>query len=154
MEQVLPDKTRFRVNRKILIIIGIIVSLAVIAVSAFKTRPELSEQLILSIDSFGVTDVGEHEKWRVATINKLPITYEEKQVLINRTVFLGASVDMVRLALGEPLQYMRSTTSTSSTEVVHLQYHFQNDQLPTLLTFENNRLVNAQKRSNVSLGID
>ena len=80
---------------KIIVYLGLMVSIFVFFLYLQIYRPTFVKELILAIDVFGVTEVGTAEQQRLDSINKLPITYEEKQVLINKTVFLGASPQMV-----------------------------------------------------------
>jgi hypothetical protein len=120
----------------------------VIAVAALN--PDIARKLVISIDSFGVTPMGQEEISRRHTINNLPITYEEKQILINRTVFLGATTEMVVLALGQPRKGTRGLSADGS-ESINLVYHFPDDPLPTVLTFEGNKLVRAQKKAGIDI---
>ena len=95
----------------------------------------------------GVTPLGEEEKFRQSAINALPLTYEEKQVLINKTVFLGASSKMVQLALGAPKE--RKVGGGKSNSI--LIYYQPDDPRPTILRFERDKLVHAYKGSALDL---
>lgn len=104
-------------------------------------QPMVVKRLILSVDVFGITDLGMAEKSRLNTINNLPITYEEKQVLMNRTVFLGATRQMVTLALGEPNKQQQAGADNMYI------YYLPDDPRPTILKFSRDRLVQAYKGS-------
>ena len=80
-------------------------------------------------------------------INKLSLTYEEKQILIQKTVFLGATSDMVMLALGAPKERFRAPKTAEFSEGIVFTYHLPNDAQPTLLRFVGNKLTHAYKRS-------
>jgi hypothetical protein len=108
-------------------------------------RPQFMKELILVIDLFGMTDLGRSEQERLAAINRLPITYEEKQVLINRTIFLGATSQMVSLALGTPSEHREQATGTIYV------YYLPDDPRPTILKFSRDKLVQAYKGSALDL---
>ncbi len=114
---------------------------------------EVVENLILEIDKFGITNIGKEELLRRSRINNLPITYEEKQILINRTVFLGATAEMVQLALGKPKEAYNAADVAESgkQEGIIYVYHFPADARPTLLRFENNKLTHAYKGSTIDV---
>ncbi len=113
-------------------------------------NPDLLRRLILSIDVVGMTAIGQAEQNRQATINTLPITYEEKQVLINHTVFMGATSQMVALALGAPSERKPSDTGKGNLYI----YYQPEDPRPTILSFEQDRLVHAYKGSALDLAAD
>jgi hypothetical protein len=108
-------------------------------------KPDLFKRLILSVDIVGITEIGKAEKSRLSTINTLPITYEEKQVLVNHTVFLGATPEMVMLSLGNPREQRRYRGGDV------LVYYDQDDPRPTLLQFERGKLTRASKGSALDL---
>ena len=109
-------------------------------------RPDLTERILIKVDVFGITKVSRNEIVRRQQINALSITFEEKQVLANRTVFLDASPDMVKLALGEPKKLIERTLEDKRL-VVYLIYYLPNDKRPTILVFLSNKLVKAYKGS-------
>lgn len=111
------------------------------------SHPEMARELLIAMDKFGITNTGRDEQLRIAQINALPIAYEKKQVLINRTVFLGADTGMVYLALGNPRETQRAKVKGQKTEAVLLIYHFSDDKRPTILQFENDKLTSAYKGS-------
>lgn len=92
--------------------------------------------------TFGIwsTDHLKAEAKRMESIDILPISNEKKNILNNRTIFLGATKVMVRLALGEPLQQRLS----SDGSVTYWDYHLNEDIQATRLKFEDNRLVAAK----------
>lgn len=109
--------------------------------------PDKVEDLIIKVDRFGITEAGAIEQRRIYDINHLRITYEEKQVLIQRTVFLSATRDMVRLALGDPVCKLQSRATSSEPATEYWVYYIEGDRKPTKLAFQNNELVNAGKAS-------
>ncbi|MGB1540473.1 MAG: hypothetical protein ACPG80_05885 [Rickettsiales bacterium] len=113
--------------------------------------PSQFRSLLLAIDRFGVTEVGAQEQQRVRTINKLPITYEEKQVLINRTVFFGATQQMVVLALGQPFCSLNTQATVDQPPTEYWVYYIAGDVKPTRLSFQNDVLIAAGKQSALDL---
>lgn len=109
--------------------------------------PDTMKDLIISVDRFGITEVGALEQKRVRTINRLPITYEEKQVLVQRTVFLSATREMVYLALGAPVCRLQSPKTATEPATEYWIYYIEGDRKPTKLAFQNNELMNAGKIS-------
>lgn len=126
---------------KIIVYLGLMVSIFAFFLYLQIYRPSFVKELILAIDVFGVTEVGTAEQQRLDAINKLSITYEEKQVLINKTVFLGASPQMVALALGQP-----SEQKQAPAENIYI-YYLPDDPRPTILKFSRDKLVQAYKGS-------
>lgn len=110
-------------------------------------HPEMVKELLITVDKFGITRTGKEEQVRIAKINALPITYEKKQVLINRTVFLNADINMVYLALGQPREMKRTILEGGGNEAILLIYHFSDDKRPTILQFEEEKLTSAYKGS-------
>lgn len=131
---------------KIAIFFAIILVCTGAAYWVAQTFPDKMKDLIITVDRFGITDVGALEQKRVRTINRLSITYEEKQVLIQRTVFLSATREMVYLALGDPVCVLQGK-GADATPTEHWVYYIQGDRKPTMLSFQNNELVNAGKAS-------
>lgn len=109
--------------------------------------PDKMQDLIIAVDRFGITEVGATEQQRVRTINRLGITYEEKQVLIQRTVFLSATRDMVFLALGDPVCVLQKPATKTEAAFEYWVYYIEGDRKPTKLAFQNNELVTAGKAS-------
>ena len=125
-------------------------------------QPELWNSLLVEVDVFDLTPQARYEHARVYAINHLPIHYEEKQVLINHTVFLGATEDMVKLALGEPTKtYPPGILKNEQGQDVLVMYeiYYISDSLrPTRLEFQQDKedqlykLVDAKKGSALEWG--
>lgn len=109
--------------------------------------PDKMNDLIIAVDRFGITEVGALEQQRVRTINRLGITYEEKQVLIKRTVFLSATREMVYLALGDPVCVLQRKATNVEPATEYWVYYIEGDRKPTALAFQNNELISAGKAS-------
>lgn len=137
----------FLLTGKITVYLGLMVATFACMLYLQFYKPGLLKELILSIDVVGVTPIGQEEQSRQATINGLPITYEEKQVLINKTVFLGASSRMVMLALGTPKEQKPSGKGAGNIYI----YYQPDDPRPTILRFEHDKLVHAYKGSALDL---
>lgn len=112
--------------------------------SAFPTQ---MKNLVIAIDRFGITRIGAYEQQRIRAINRLSITHEEKQVLIKRTVFFGATRDMVELALGKPACVANMEATSSNPVSEKWVYFIEADSKPTQLLFQSNGLVSAGKTS-------
>ncbi len=110
------------------------------------TRPEVVQNLLIKIDVFGITELSRNEQERESKINNLPITWEEKQVLLNKTVFMDASPEMVKLALGDPKKTLQKTMNDNRVEL-SLIYYLPNDKRPTILVFVGDKLTQAYKGS-------
>lgn len=124
----------------------LVVSLAFGTVYWYGQRyPDQVQSFLISVDRFGITEVGAAEQNRLNTILHLPITYEEKQVLNNRTVFFGATTEMVLLALGQPVCTQKDAQTAPPTE--YWVYYIETDRKPTKIAFQNNALVKAEKTS-------
>lgn len=136
---------------KVLAYLGVMVGVFGGAFYMQTYQPELMNGFILEVDRFGITSIGQEEKTRRARINALPITYEEKQILINKTVFLGASAEMVKLALGDPREVHKANNDPKQGEGTIYVYHFPKDARPTLLRFEAGRLTHAYKASAIDV---
>lgn len=112
----------------------------------YSAKPDVVDHLLIKVDVFGISEVSRNEKDRRLKINNLSITYEEKQVLLNHTVFLDASPDMVKLALGDPKKAIQKTLEDKRV-VDYLIYYLPNDKRPTILVFVNSKLAKAYKGS-------
>lgn len=108
--------------------------------------------LLIKVDVFGLTRVAGEEQVRLAKIKDLPLSYEEKQVLVQRTVFMGATHDMVKLALGEPRKVVERLWEGKNVMLTYYIYYLPNDTRPTILVFQNDKLVNAYKGSALDVG--
>jgi hypothetical protein len=115
-------------------------------------QPELMTNLLLQVDVFGFTKVAAQEQERLGKIKDLDIPYEEKQVLVNRTVFMGATRDMVKLALGEPKKVVEKMWEEKKVVLTYYVYYLPNDNRPTILVFQEDKLINAYKGSALDVG--
>ncbi len=128
------------------ILLAMIVYLGLFYMENFQ--PELMNSFLIKVDIFNITQAAKEEHKRIEDIKDLTIPYEEKQVLVNRTVFMGASQDMVRLALGEP----RKTWVQTKYQEVYYVYFLPNDKRPTIFVFETNKLIKAYRGSALDTG--
>jgi hypothetical protein len=110
-------------------------------------QPEMVNQLLIKIDVFNITEVAKEEHERIEKIRNLTIPYEEKQVLMNRTVFMQATPDMVKLALGDPKKSFERPWQEHGTMLNYFVYYLGEDKRPTILVFENDKLIQAYKGS-------
>ena len=117
-------------------------------------QPETMHSMLMKIDVFGITPTGEEEQARQQRIRSLTIPYEEKQVLMQRTVFMGATSGMVKLALGEPKKVVERIWENNPTRplLIYYVYFLVNDSRPTVLIFQDDRLINAYKGSALDVG--
>lgn len=131
-----------------LVVLGVVVLIGIggayFIVSQF---PNAMRNVLIAVDRFGLTDVGETEQVRVRKIMRLPITYEEKQVLVNRTVFFGAAPEMVELALGTPVCQAHAAATDDQPTTLLWVYFMEADHKPTILSFQSEKLVAAYKGS-------
>ena len=132
---------------------GIAAVLAVLTVSAgvfsyvYTERPDVIKQVKLKLSTLGIASSDPAETKRVAEINKLTIPYEEKQILINKTIFLGATPSMVMLALGAAKEDHRVNDAKTGKEAIVWVYHLPQDTKPTMLKFDGGKLTHAYKGS-------
>lgn len=129
----------FRVLQYIILLVTVCMTIFYVSVY----QPELMKKVLINVDVFGFTTVAQKEHDRIEKIRALTIPYEEKQVLMNRTVFLQASQEMVKLALGEP----NTSTTNAAANQVAFYYYLGDDKRPTVLVFNEDKLVNAYKGS-------
>ena len=109
----------------------------------YKYEPQLFSVFSDDFKKAGFIEDSPAEIARRNKINQLPIEYEKKQILINKSVFLGATPKMVMLALGQP-----RSGHKSGSEVI-LVYHLPNESRPTALKFQDSKLVDAYKSSSI-----
>lgn len=118
-----------------------------------QTNPEALTDLMVHVDVFGITPQASQEKERQYQIRMLTIPYEKKKVLLERTVFLGATRQMVVLALGEPKEAQKITEHEKRPDgkIINERwvYYFKDDPRPTVLEFEKDSLASAFKGSNL-----
>lgn len=125
----------------------LIVTAAMMGFYVSVYQPELINKLLINLDVFGLTRVAQQEHERIEKIRALTIPYEEKQVLMNRTVFMQASPEMVKLALGEPKRTFEKPWAERGTNLTYFVYYVADDKRPTILVFENEKLIHAYKGS-------
>lgn len=113
-------------------------------------KPDVLKQISVKLDRLGLAPENPAETQRIYEINKLPISYEEKQILINNTIFLGATPRMVMLALGKPKEGHRAAdNSGENKKTLILVYHLPEDLRPTMLRFDEGKLTHAYKGSTI-----
>ena len=102
-------------------------------------RPEEMNSLIVKLDVFGLTAASRYEHARQDKIMRLeqdaygmPIGSLEKTVLLNHTVFINASAQMVEYALGAPKIPFKARNSRKMIYV----YFLANDKWPTVFEFK------------------
>jgi len=115
----------------------------------YTNQPDMVKHIALKLDRLGLTQPNPTEINRVSEINILPISYEEKQILINKTIFLGATPRMVMLALGKPKEGHRANSEIDNAKTLILVYHLPEDLRPTMLYFEEGKLTQARKGSSI-----
>lgn len=130
----------FRALQYVILLVSVVMTAFYVA----SYQPELVTRAILSVDIYGITKIGKEEITRTERIKSLPISYAEKQVLLNHTVFIQATQEMVKLALGEPKTVYPARSPTENTYFV---YYLGTDKLPTVMVFEDDKLTQAYKGS-------
>lgn len=133
----------FRALQYIILLVTIVMTVFY----AYVYQPELVNKLLINADVFGFSKVAKQEHNRIEKIRALAIPYEEKQVLMNRTVFMQASQDMVKLALGEPRKIVERLWEERKVMLVYYVYYLGDDKRPTILVFQDDKLINAYKGS-------
>ncbi len=136
------------INQIIMTVLSIIVAVC-IGLSILRMRhPDIYYNITLSMDVFGLSADNEQEKKRINKIALLPISDEKKDFLIKHSIFMGATPRMVKLALGDPRMEQHTVSQQNAAQPVLVYvYHFPQDSRPTLLMFEEDKLVAAQKSS-------
>ncbi len=114
-----------------------------------RTNPDAIKELLLHIDVLGITPEGSKERARIEQINALPIPFEQRKILMERTIFMGASPEMVSLALGAPQEQQNGSRASMGTTISQQRwiYFLKDEQRPTVLEFENGVLISAYKGS-------
>ena len=130
-------------------------------------QPEVMDKFIISVDIWKITDFASQEQDRLDKIRflkdpdendtKLYLNRDKKQVLINHTVFIGATDEMVKLSLGKPKSYKIEPINYK----LKLVYYLPDDSRPTIFEFTREynsnlqkdlyRLTNAQKSSSIDI---
>lgn len=113
------------------------------------SNPAVVDDVVVKLDVLGITHIAAAEQKRLHLINELDLPFEKKQVLANKTIFIGADRRMTLLALGQPRNVLPHGSGKDTNET--WVYHFYNDPRPTMLSFENGNLTNAYKGSQADL---
>ncbi len=129
---------------KRLLIVFLVVAMLVLGglIAVKELQPTTFQSLLLT---FNIAPNAKEEKARLDRIALLAISEEKKNILRNKTIFLGASTIMVELALGNPIN--RLAYEQVSPRVDRWIYHFADDSRPTVLEFHDNKLASAFKVS-------
>lgn len=96
----------------------------------FETyQADLLENMIIKADIMGITRASKREHERVDKIKRLEnIGSLEKQVLIDHTVFIGATAEMMEYAIGAPKHILRNPADTA---MLYYVYFLAGDKRPT-----------------------
>ena len=129
--------------------VGVIFFTAIIGALQFQ-RSGTVEQLGLDKLASQVQGLSPEEQERRAYINRLPITQEKKDFLINRQIFLGAGRHMVVVAIGKPMR-RRDMRTTPGEAIEAWVYHFDDQYRPTILEFDQFKLIKAYKVSAIEV---
>ena len=133
---------------KFVFIVSLLVALMIMPYFYLKAyEPERLDNLLLEFDEWGITEVGRKEQERLRKINELKIPFEQRQALMNRTIFLGAKKEMVLLSLGEPT----ITPVNISVTEQRLVYYLGDYDRPTILVLQNDILISAYQSSSSDL---
>lgn len=116
-------------------------------------RPDQLHNALIAADVMGWTEASQEERTRINKIMTLTIKFEQKQALVNRTVFIGATNEMVFLALGTPKKSVTVPARNGVSERLIWQYHFPGDNRPTIFEFENDKLITAYKVSTIDVNL-
>lgn len=129
---------------KRLLIVFLVLSMLVLGgmIAVKELQPTAFQSLLLA---FNIAPNAKEEKARLDRIALLAISEEKKNILRNKTIFLGASTTMVELALGVPIN--RLAYEQVSPRVDRWVYHFADDSRPTVLEFHDYKLASAFKIS-------
>lgn len=129
--------------RSILKLISVLLGITLLLAGLKMFAPDMYSSFTLSGSQlFGASD--KMEAKRQEKIMILPISDEKKAILIDRKIFEGASIHMVELALGEPRQSWPPRVKDGKN-YIYWKYHFPNDSRPTMLIFQDNKLMGAQR---------
>ena len=97
-------------------------------------QPETLNKIIISVDVLGITDISKYEHYRQDKIKRLDnIGSLEKEVLLNHTVFIGATAQMVEYALGTPKLAFKGKNNVG--DLLYYVYFIANDKRPTVFEF-------------------
>ncbi len=142
---------------RILLIISIMLATTASLSYVNMRNPEIIQDLMVKVDVFGISEAASQERVRLNMIRQLDIPFEKKKVLMERTIFIGATSQMVYLSLGNPDAAGKGETITSENQediiVQKWIYYLQNDSHPTVLEFHNDVLASAYKGSKIDLSL-
>jgi hypothetical protein len=131
-------------------VIGVIIALsiaAMIAGAVLKYRyPDVFFKMALAVDVLNLKGDTKQEKARINKITLLPISREKQELLVNKTIFLGATPTMVQLALGAPRGKNKGYNAENKIEE-RWQYHFADEGKPVVMIFVEDKLTGAQRVS-------
>ncbi|GEM_PF-3459582 len=144
-----PRKLPWKAIGSVVVILAFLIGCVGAYSYIYNQRPDIYQKVLLKLDRLGITQPAPEELVRIDEINKLTISYEEKQILIKKTIFLGASPRMVMLALGQPKEGHRVSSTEADKEKIILVYHLPEELRPTMLHFDNDKLVKAEKGSSI-----
>jgi|GEM_PF-978442 len=97
-------------------------------------QPQLLDKIIMNVDIFNITELSKKEHNRIDKIKRLNnIGILEKQVLMSRTVFIGATAEMIEYALGQPDKIQ---IDKESSQVVYYIYFLADERRPTFFQLE------------------
>ena len=104
-------------------------------------KPEVAHRVAITLDVFGISEEKKLEDKRQYSIMQLRIPHQEKLVLIEKKVFIGASTSVVPLALGNPLKVDYAEQDGKKLEI----WTYQTPGAPesTVLTFTDQLLTKA-----------
>ena len=103
-------------------------------------------EFLLEHDNMGLTEIASKELARKDSINRLNIPHEQKQALLNKTVFIGATKQMVGLAIGFPI---RKTVNSEGKDKWF--YIVDDSTTPIILTFTGDKLAKAERGTNLDI---
>lgn len=139
----LENSEIMRIFRSFLKLLTVVLGLTIGLAGLKMFKPEIYSSLTLSgVQVFGGGD--KQEAQRQEKIMILPISDEKKSILIDRKIFEGASAHMVELALGTPKQNYPPRVKDGRS-YTYWKYHFENDNRPTMLIFQDGKLMGAQR---------
>jgi hypothetical protein len=132
-----------KINTRIISILGNFAPIILILLTAFYVmifQQDAVGGLLKKYDFIGVSETGRAEKYRLYQINNLPIPFEQREAIKSGSIFLGATRQMVLLAIGQP-----SEKATNEGALERWVYYLNQSSRPTYLFFKADKLVDAQK---------
>lgn len=112
-------------------------------------NPKMYLQMALAVDVFGFSETLSREKSRLEKIDLLPISNDKKNILVNNTVFIGATTGMVKLALGNPARKaaLSDSSAVNGDHSERWTYHLEDTRVPIVLYFRGGILESVESRS-------